>query len=152
MSILWYCDGKAYSYDCKVVNFGVLYLLFTSVKFWFSFSNEKLTPLRKDFWQKIWTFLGNSLGMVNFNLHCITLNLNVSLQQAWSREDALYWREGSVLFTTSSQKRNTGTNLHTAHSDLVWKPWISIARKMAWGIWACPRLGVVWMDCSGQKW
>ncbi len=56
MSIPRYCDGIAYSHDCKTLNFGALYLLFASVKFWFYFSNGKLTPLRKYFWQKIRNF------------------------------------------------------------------------------------------------
>ncbi len=64
LSILRYCDGKAYSHDCKAINFGALYLLFASVKFWFYFSNGKLTPLRKYFLQ---TF-PSSLGVVNLNL------------------------------------------------------------------------------------
>ncbi len=56
LSILLYCDGKAYSHDCKVLNFGSLYLLFAWVKFRFYFSNGKLTPPRKYFWQKMWDF------------------------------------------------------------------------------------------------
>ena len=50
LSILQYCDGKAYSPDCRALFFGALYLLFASVKF--LFSKWEAHTSKKIFWAK----------------------------------------------------------------------------------------------------